>query len=84
MVPAVLLAVISEMAGVAALVVGADRRNDGPMAKKPRGLVFGAIALALALGPPPIVWLDAVLAAMLPLLVLTVGIRVGKALKQVS
>lgn len=83
-VPVVLLAVISEMTGVVATQIGAERRNDGPMAKKPRGVVFGTIALALGLGATPGAWLDVVLGAMLVLLIFTVGNRAHKALEQVA
>ena len=41
-----LLAVISEMAGVVAVQVGASRRYDGPMGKSDRAFAFGALALA--------------------------------------
>jgi alpha-beta hydrolase superfamily lysophospholipase/phosphatidylglycerophosphate synthase len=41
----VVLAVISEMAGVVAVMAGANRRYDGPMGKSDRALVFGALAL---------------------------------------
>ncbi len=80
----VVLAVISEMTGVVATQIGADRRGDGPMAKKPRGVVFGAIALALGVGATPGVWVDSVLSATLVLQFLTIGNRIGKALKQVA
>ncbi|MFQ5958782.1 MAG: CDP-alcohol phosphatidyltransferase family protein [Alphaproteobacteria bacterium] len=83
-VPAVTLGILVEMAGVTALTVGAGRRNDGPMAKKPRGVVFGAVALALGLGAAPGLWLDGVLTAMLPLLALTIARRMSQAVKQVS
>ena len=46
----ILLAVISEMAGVMAPIVGASRRYDGPMGKSDRALVFGALGLWLGLG----------------------------------
>jgi CDP-diacylglycerol--glycerol-3-phosphate 3-phosphatidyltransferase len=83
-VPAVVLGLISEMTGVVAIRIGAERREDGPLAKKPRGLVFGAAALALGLGAAPGPWLDVVLAATLLLLLLTIANRVDHALKQAS
>lgn len=83
-VPAVALGLIAEMTGVAAIRIGAERREDGPLAKKPRGLVFGGAALALGLGAAPGRWLDAVLAATLLLLLLTIARRVDRAVKQAS
>ena len=80
----VVLGVISEMTGVAATTIGASRRNDGPMAKKPRGLVIGSIALATALGAQPGPWLEAVLAAALVLQAATVIIRISGAVREVA
>jgi CDP-diacylglycerol--glycerol-3-phosphate 3-phosphatidyltransferase len=50
MVVAIVLAVISEMAGTVAVMTGASRRYDGPMGKSDRALVFGALALWHGLG----------------------------------
>ena len=49
MVAVILLAVVSEMAGVMAVMVGAGRRYDGPMGKSDRAFVFGALAFWLGL-----------------------------------
>ena len=46
----VLLAALTEYAGVLGLMVGAPRRYDGPMGKSDRAFVIGALGLALALG----------------------------------
>ncbi len=81
-VAAVVLGLITEMAGLAAIRIGAERREDGPMGKKPRGLVFGGAALALGLGVTPGPWLGAALAATIPLLLLTIANRVVRAVKQ--
>ena len=81
-VPVVVLAVISEMTGVVATRIGADRREDGPMAKKPRGAVLGGAALAMGLGVAPGPWLDGVLAVTLLLLLVTIVNRAGNALRQ--
>ena len=78
----VVLGLITEMAGLAAIRIGAERREDGPMGKKPRGLVFGGAALALGLGMTPGPWLGAALAATIPLLLLTIANRVTRAVKQ--
>jgi CDP-diacylglycerol--glycerol-3-phosphate 3-phosphatidyltransferase len=44
----VILAMLSEMAGVIALQVGAQRRYDGPMGKSDRAFVFGFFGLLMA------------------------------------
>ena len=80
----VMLGVISEMTGVAATTIGARRRNDGPMAKKPRGVVFGSIALAVALGAQPGPWIEAALIAALVLQASTVVIRTWGAVREVA
>ncbi len=80
----VLTGVIGEMTGVVAVQIGADRRIDGPVTKKTRAVVFGTLALTLFLGAAPAPWPDVVLAAMVPLSVLTIVNRAYKALRQVS
>jgi len=82
LVPVVVLAVISEMAGVLAIQVGATRRYDGPMGKSDRAFVFGALALALGLGAPSGRWVDGLLMLMLLLLLLTVWNRARRALRE--
>jgi len=78
----VLLAVITEMAGVLALMVGAGRRYDGPMGKSDRAFLFGALALILGCGAPQGTWENVVLAAMLLLLLVTVWNRARLALRE--
>src|SRR5262249_16781847 len=46
---AVLLAGLSEMAGVVAIQVGATRRYDGPMGKSDRAFAFGLLAVLIAI-----------------------------------
>jgi CDP-diacylglycerol--glycerol-3-phosphate 3-phosphatidyltransferase len=46
----IVLAVISEMAGVIAVMIGATRRYDGPMGKSDRAFLFGAAALWIGAG----------------------------------
>jgi CDP-diacylglycerol--glycerol-3-phosphate 3-phosphatidyltransferase len=81
-VPAVLLAVVSEMTGVVAVQIGASRRYDGPMGKSDRAFVFGALGLALGLGAPGGTWVDVVLTAMVLLLCVTVYNRARRALRE--
>ena len=81
-VAAVFLGILTELIGLAALRIGADRREDGPMSKKPRGLVFSGIAIALGAGVTPAPWLHWVLAMILILLLITVFRRTRNALLQ--
>lgn len=72
----VLLAALSEMAGLQGLTVGASRRYDGPMGKSDRAFVFGALGLGLAaIGTLP-GWVAWVLPAMLLLTAWTTVNRV--------
>jgi CDP-diacylglycerol--glycerol-3-phosphate 3-phosphatidyltransferase len=49
----IVLSVISEMAGVLGVMVGAARHYEGPMGKSDRAFWFGAMALWLGLGGTP-------------------------------
>jgi CDP-diacylglycerol--glycerol-3-phosphate 3-phosphatidyltransferase len=80
--PAVLLAVASEMTGVLAVQIGAERRYDGPMGKSDRAFVFGLVGLLLGLGVTPGRWLDYLLAAVLLLLAVTIVNRARRALEE--
>ncbi len=80
----VLLAVLSEMAGITAIQAGADRRYDGPMGKSDRAFFFATLALALGLGLEAGLWVQTLLAFASLLLVATIVNRVSAALKQGS
>jgi CDP-diacylglycerol--glycerol-3-phosphate 3-phosphatidyltransferase len=82
LVPAVVLAVASEMTGVVAIQVGAERRYDGPMGKSDRAFVFGLVGLLLGLGVSSGWWLDLALAGVLLLLALTIFNRARRALAE--
>jgi CDP-diacylglycerol--glycerol-3-phosphate 3-phosphatidyltransferase len=82
MVLIVILAVISEMTGVLALLVGAQRRYDGPMGKSDRAFAFGLLALLLATGVPTGIWLHLAMAAVLLLLLMTILNRAKRALAE--
>lgn len=84
LVPMVALGLIAEMTGVVALRIGAERREDGPLGKKPRGLVFAATAIVLGLGVTPGPWLDGALTIALALLVVTIVNRARGALAQAN
>lgn len=78
----VVLAVVSEMAGVVAVQIGARRQYQGPMGKSDRALWFGALGLALGLGVEPGNWINWGLGAMALLLVATIFNRARGALKE--
>ncbi len=80
----VVLSVISEMAGVIAIRIGATRRYDGPMGKSDRAFVFGALGLVLGLGYSAQPWIDGVLMVVGVLLIVTTVNRCRKALTEVS
>jgi phosphatidylglycerophosphate synthase len=78
------LSIVSEMAGVLGLMVGASRRYDGPMGKSDRAFVFGLIALVAGLGFDPgdhLVW---VFAAVAVLVAFTVFNRVRNGLREAA
>jgi CDP-diacylglycerol--glycerol-3-phosphate 3-phosphatidyltransferase len=77
----VVLGIISEMAGVVAVRIGADRRYDGPFGKSDRAFAFGALALVLGCGVPGGTWLDFMLAAMIGLSITTIVNRSRRALQ---
>jgi len=79
-VPAVILAIIGEMAGVVAVQIGAHRRYDGPMGKSDRAFAFGLLALLLGLGLAPGGWSTGLLALIVLLGSLTVLNRCRRAL----
>ena len=70
------LAIVSEMAGALAPMVGAARRYDGPMGKSDRAFVFGLLGLLVALNVPLAAAFDWIWGAMIALLVLTTANRV--------
>jgi CDP-diacylglycerol--glycerol-3-phosphate 3-phosphatidyltransferase len=78
----VVLAVISEMAGVVAVQIGATRRYDGPLGKSDRAFAFGLLALLAGLGIRAGSWTSWVLSFLLALAALTVCNRVRAALRE--
>jgi CDP-diacylglycerol--glycerol-3-phosphate 3-phosphatidyltransferase len=79
----IVLAVISEMTGVVGVMVGANRRYDGPMGKSDRAFLFGAMALWIGSGFPfpPVVssWFPVLVAFLLGV---TIVNRVRKGLAE--
>jgi CDP-diacylglycerol--glycerol-3-phosphate 3-phosphatidyltransferase len=80
----VLLAALSEMAGVLGQTIGASRRYDGPGGKSDRALVFGALGLALGLGAPGGLWLVVLTWVIAAAVALTVVNRCRKALAEAA
>ena len=75
----VMMALLVEFAGVAALLVGSPRRFDGPMGKSDRAFAFGLLAVLFACGTPALA-LNGLLGAILLLLGWTLFSRVRRAL----
>lgn len=80
----VILSMLTEMAGVVAIQVGASRRYDGPMGKSDRAFIFGLLALLLGLGLDLGWWADAGLTIVAVLSAITVINRSSKALKELA
>lgn len=80
----VLLAGLTEMAGVLGVVVAGHRPYDGPMGKSDRAFVFGTLALALGLGLPPASWLTGLWIVVMGLECWTIANRVRSTLREVT
>jgi len=78
----IVLAVISEYAGVLGLMVGASRRYDGPMGKSDRALVFGALGLWIGLTAALPLFASWLVWAVAFFLVVTIGNRVRRGLAE--
>ena len=78
----VLLAALTEFAGVLGPMVGASRRYDGPMGKSDRALVFGALGLWVGFGGPLPGWSAIVMVVLAILLALTIVNRVRAGLAE--
>jgi len=84
-VTAVVLAVISELAGVVGVAIGASRRYDGPMGKSDRALWFGVLTLLLGASIVPAgPWVTWVVAAVNVLLLLTIVNRSRRAVREAA
>ena len=80
----VVLALFTEITGLLGAVIGAERSQDGPMGKRPRGVIMAFSAFLLGLGVSPGLWINLVLLAMLLLLIITCMNRVKISLNQVT
>jgi CDP-diacylglycerol--glycerol-3-phosphate 3-phosphatidyltransferase len=81
---AVLLAALSEMAGVVAVQVGAERRYDGPMGKSDRAFGFGLLAVLIAVSIIPGQWLSWAIGLVALLTAWTIVNRVREGLRRVA
>ena len=78
----IVLAGLSEMAGVLGQTVGASRRYDGPFGKSDRAFVFGALGLAVALWHPMPHWVGWLIPLAALLTALTIANRVRAGIKE--
>jgi CDP-diacylglycerol---glycerol-3-phosphate 3-phosphatidyltransferase len=79
----IVLAVVSEYAGVLGLMVGASRRYDGPMGKSDRAFVFGALGLWVGLAGALPAWAAYAMPALAAALVWTIANRVQRGLREI-
>lgn len=79
----IVLAALTEMAGVIAVTTGASRRYDGPMGKSDRAFVFGAIATWIGLGGRMAYWIGWLIPRLIALLLaVTIVNRVRRGLAE--
>ena len=83
-VSAVILGLISEIAGTITVQIGASRRFDGPMGKSDRAFIFGLIALLIGCDISAGIWLTILLIVVNLLLGITIFNRLSKALKEID
>ena len=78
----IVLAVVSEFAGVLGPAVGASRRYDGPMGKSDRAFVFGVLGLWIGLAATLPDWVGYVMPLLAVELALTIVNRVRSGLRE--
>jgi phosphatidylglycerophosphate synthase len=78
----IVLAVLTEFAGVLGAAAGASRRYDGPMGKSDRAAAFGALGLWIGVSAPLPNWIGWGVWAIAALLALTVVNRVRAGLDE--
>jgi len=78
----VVLAIVSEMAGVLGVMVGATRRYDGPMGKSDRAFVFGVLGLLAGSGVALGAFLNWIWAGVALLILVTIVNRVRRGLAE--
>jgi CDP-diacylglycerol--glycerol-3-phosphate 3-phosphatidyltransferase len=72
----IVLAVISEYAGVLGVMIGASRRYEGPLGKSDRAFAFGVLGLAAGVAAPLPEWVGLALPVLAAALVATIVNRV--------
>ena len=77
----VAMAVLTEVAGLAATSIGVERRHDGPMGKSDRAAAIGVLALLAGIGILPAVLINLALAVIVGAAFLTLVNRVNGALE---
>ena len=80
----VILSLLTEMAGVVSVQVGASRRYDGPMGKSDRAFVFGLFGLLLGLRVDLGWWANLALLIVALLTMLTIYNRVTRGLQELA
>jgi CDP-diacylglycerol---glycerol-3-phosphate 3-phosphatidyltransferase len=80
----VLLAMLTEIAGIVGMGLGAGRKYDGPMGKSDRAVVFSLISILLAVGILPGSWLNVLWAGVCGLSIWTVLNRIRSILQEVA
>jgi CDP-diacylglycerol---glycerol-3-phosphate 3-phosphatidyltransferase len=78
----VILAALTEFAGVLGPSIGASRRYDGPLGKSDRAFVFGALAFWIGIGGAMPDWLGWIMPLIAALLALTIARRVSRGLAE--
>jgi CDP-diacylglycerol--glycerol-3-phosphate 3-phosphatidyltransferase len=78
----ILLAVLSEFAGILGITIGASRRYDGPMGKSDRAVVFGVMGLLAGMSIPIATYVNWIWIAVVVLTLLTIVNRVRGALAE--
>jgi CDP-diacylglycerol--glycerol-3-phosphate 3-phosphatidyltransferase len=77
----VVLGIITEMAGVVAVQIGAERRYDGPLGKSDRAFAIGLICFLLGVGVDRGQWVSILLIVLSVLAVVTIVRRSRSALQ---
>jgi len=78
----IVLAIVTEFAGIMGTTVGASRRFDGPFGKSDRAFAFGALGLWIGLGGTLPDWIAMALPLFAALLAVTVANRVQSAIAE--
>lgn len=78
----IVLAALTELAGVLGQTIGASRRYDGPLGKSDRALLFGALGLWIGCGGPLPDWSGWLMALVALLSALTVVNRIRAGLRE--